>query len=41
MAIATTKLFTIESFGARALKVGPDGASARGHIAPIFRRLSS
>ena len=40
MAIATMKL-TIESFRARVRTAGPDGAIARGHSAPIFRRLES
>jgi hypothetical protein len=38
MAIATMKL-TTESFGAKERVTAPLGAFARGHIAPIFRRL--
>jgi hypothetical protein len=41
MAIATMKLITIESFHATGLLMDPVGAFARGHTAPIFRRLLS
>jgi hypothetical protein len=42
MAIATLKLNTTESFvRAWELLVDPIGAFARGHTAPIFRRLLS
>jgi len=41
MAIATMKLLTIESFRTQVRSVEPFGAIARGHAAPIFRRLQS
>jgi hypothetical protein len=41
MAIATKKLYNIVSFRAWGLLVDPIGATARGHTAPIFRRLLS
>ena len=41
MAIAKMKLITTESFCALERLVAPSGAFARGHTAPIFRRLHS
>jgi hypothetical protein len=41
MVYATEKLITIESFRAWVRQNGPDGAIARSHTAPIFRRLQS
>jgi hypothetical protein len=42
MAIATMKLITTEGFvRAWGHKIDPVGAFARGHTAPIFRRLHS
>jgi hypothetical protein len=41
MAIATMKLIYTESFRIWGLIAGPDGLIARGHTAPIFRRLRS
>jgi len=41
MAIATMKLIITESFRAMDLLKDPVGAFARGHTAPIFRRLHS
>jgi hypothetical protein len=41
MAIATTKLHNIVSFRAWGRMIDPVGATARGHTAPIFRRLLS
>ncbi len=39
MAIAMKKLNTTESFRTKELFLAPAGAIARGHTAPIFRRL--
>jgi hypothetical protein len=40
MVIATQKLHNTKSFRTWGL-IAPDGVFARGHIAPIFRRLLS
>jgi hypothetical protein len=41
MAIATMKLHNFVSFRTWGLLIDPIGAFARGHTAPIFRRLLS
>ena len=41
MVFATKKLNNLVSFRAWGLQIDPIGATARGHIAPIFRRLLS
>ena len=41
MAFATKKLNNLVSFRAWGLLIDPTGAIARGHTAPIFRRLLS